>query len=158
MFCVDGPKPSYSEVSLVAVLVAAFAFLFYVEDPLLLSSAFLVFLAINVAGWVYLRRLAGPFSRAAAKSYLASRDRVGEIKVMLYDEYMFGRWQWWRFGVGFALLVVLAVTSFGFVPLPRELDGMSRSRFSRCWRWRCSRSGSGTSASSSRFSGKGSSG
>jgi hypothetical protein len=114
----DGPKPSFSEVGLMIVLVAAFAFLFYVEDPLLLSSTFLVFLTINVAGWVYLQHVARPFSRAAAESYLASHDRVGEIKVMLYEEYMFGRWQWWRFGVGFALLVLLAVTSFGFAPLP----------------------------------------
>ena len=114
----DSPKRTLAEIGLVAILVAAFAFLFYAENPVVLSSTFLLFLATNVLGWVYIQRVARPLSSAAADSYRVARDRVGKIKVMLYEKYMFGRWQWWRFAVGFTLLIALATTSLDLAPLP----------------------------------------
>lgn len=121
----SGPKPTINEIALAALIVAGFAFLFYVESLALLSAAFLLFLAANVAGWLWLRRLVRPHAAAAARFYADSRDAVGQVKTMLYEEYMFGRWQWWRFVVGFAVLSLLTAVAYGpmtvYAGVSREL-------------------------------------
>ncbi len=108
----DAPPFSIKEMAFVAVLVVAFGFLFYVEDPAVLAPVFLLFLTINILGWFYLKRVMHQFSRHAFRAYQETHDTLGEIKTIIYENYMFGRWQWLRFGTGLILLVILTAITF----------------------------------------------
>lgn len=114
----DAPKPTVNEVGIAIVILAGFVFLFYVENPALLSTVFVFFLAANVGGWVYLQRVMRPFAEEARRNYENSRDVVGEVKTLIYQGYMFGTWQWWRFATGFGLLAALTGVAFDVMRLP----------------------------------------
>lgn len=114
----DAPKPAMNEVAVAAVVFAAFAFLFYVEQPQYLSIAFISFLALNVGGWVFLCHRLRPFARQALKGYRDRDETVHEVKTLLYQDYLFGQWQWWRFAAGFAVLAALLGVSFDMVTIP----------------------------------------
>ena len=119
---VDAPGPSAKHIAVALIVAVAFTFMFYVDNLSLLSGVFIAFLAANVGGWFFLTRVLRPLSREALKHYRESADRIGEIKVMIFEGYMFGRWQWFRFGMGFALLVFLALTTLRVFQPPFGLD------------------------------------
>lgn len=112
----DAPKPAATEVAVAAVILAAFAFLFYVENPRLLSVVFVLFLAADVGGWVFLRRLIWRFAEKTRREYREAGNVVYELKTLIFQDYLFGKWKWWRFAIGFGLLTVLTAVAFD-VPL-----------------------------------------
>lgn len=118
----DAPGPSPTDIGIAGVIVAAFGFLFYVENPAVLSGVFIAFLAANVGGWVFLTWFLRPLCRQALRFYQDTGDRIGEIKITIFEGYMFGRWQWWRFAMGFALLIVLTLFSLRLLHPPFGLQ------------------------------------
>lgn len=106
--------------TLVALAIAVgFAFLFLVNDMRTLSVTFILFLAANVLGWLYIRRRLEPLVAETERLYDSGNDALGLVKTAVFRDYMFGRWQWYRFSLGLSLLILLAGIAFG--PLTRVI-------------------------------------
>lgn len=118
----DGPGWRMDD-TLVALLVAiGFVALFMIKNIQLLSILFLSFLFLNVMGWLYLRKRVKPFLQHAIKKYKTEHDSMALVRSIIYREYMFGKWQWWRFCVGSVLLVFLAAIAFGANAMALQID------------------------------------
>jgi hypothetical protein len=113
----DAPNQRIAGVAITALILSGFGFLFYVENTLVLSTVFIIFLAVNIGAWVYLKRKVAPFADAAQQHYNCEGDVVAEVKTLIYKDYMFGAWQWWRFVVGFLLLGILTLIASNKIQL-----------------------------------------
>jgi hypothetical protein len=117
----DPPTSRWQDIAVGIFIVCAFGLLFYLENERLLAAALCTFLGLNVSAWVYLRSATESLVRASADEYRASGDVVGQVKTLLFREYMFGAWQWYRFGAAGALVVLLTLVAFDLIPLPSRL-------------------------------------
>lgn len=110
------PKPTVREFGLMVMMFVLFGLLLYVERPTLVAGLWLFFFVVDVLGGRYLQRLARPFVRAARETYRNGRQQFNIVKMDVYEDYFFGRWRWWRNGIGVLLLVMLAAVAFGGLP------------------------------------------
>jgi hypothetical protein len=120
----DPPTSKWQDIAVGAFIVCAFGLLFYLENERLLVVALCTFLALNVVAWSYLRATTDALVLASAEEYDVGGDVVGKVKTLLFREYMFGAWQWYRFGTGGALVALLALVAYELLPLP---SGMTTS-------------------------------
>ena len=99
-------------------IVGAFGVLFYLNDERFMATAFCAFLVLNVIAWTYLRRTTKLLVDASAAEYRRAGDVGAEIQTLLFREYMFGSWQWRRFGLGALFFGLLLALGFDVLPLP----------------------------------------
>ncbi len=81
------------------------------------ALALTAFWAINVVAWRYMVGVLKGAIRQSASHYGRTREYIDLEKLRIIERYVDGRWQWWRFAVGGALVLALvALVFFAHVP------------------------------------------
>lgn len=118
----SAPKPTIKEIGIIAVLVIGCSLLFYLENQFYISVIFVIFIGTNIVGWVWLKKLTKPLVDESLTAYKNNCDLKGTVKINIFVEYMFGKWQWHRFIVGILLLISLIPMSLGLFPTPIGIE------------------------------------
>ncbi len=78
----------------------------------LASILLFIYLVFNIIIWQYLVRVAKPLIILSQKIYIEEKDYFNFNKLVVFKKYLYGRWQWWRFGIGLALILTTIVVTF----------------------------------------------
>lgn len=97
-----------------AAITLAFAVLCLVSAPTHFSLALLVFNLLGIASWLYLVRVVLPHAIEQSESFFRDNSNyLGLEKLRLvFDRYLSGSWQWYRFTAGFILVAAIAYFAF----------------------------------------------
>jgi hypothetical protein len=108
----DGTLPSRG--ILTAVLLAAlFGLLCWVPSPRVFAILLGLFLALNVVSWRFLVTRITRKATGDARQLNASRKNYGEVACLqIWNRYMDGRWQWYRFLAGALLIIAINAMAF----------------------------------------------
>ncbi|MFP4073270.1 MAG: hypothetical protein ACLFVZ_04450 [Actinomycetota bacterium] len=119
----DGKFP-WQGYALGASLALVFGVMCFVDNPRHFAIALTVFLGINVVGWRYLVRKLRPEAYARSlERYRNDKDGMSMFRLEVFYRYIAGKWQWYRFLYGAALLLPLYYLAF-FDSAARVGDGM----------------------------------
>lgn len=97
-----------------AAITIAFAALCYVNAPTHFSLALLAFNLLGITSWLYLVRVVLPPAIEKSESYFRKDSNYLCIEKLrlVFDRYLSGSWQWYRFAFG--LILVVAISYFAF--------------------------------------------
>jgi hypothetical protein len=103
-------KRVYSLLLWCVTLVVVFAALWRIHTFAMFSLALIIFLAIDwVLGRYYYRHLLRIQFDASRKQFLAKNDLLSALEVDIVDDFMNGRWIYWRQGFGFAWVCLFLI-------------------------------------------------
>ncbi|MGH6924388.1 MAG: hypothetical protein ACRED5_11685 [Propylenella sp.] len=98
-------------LAVVASIFVAFAVLLFVrDDDRKLVIALAAFISVNVLSWrFFVRNIVGPIIAASRATYLKAGDFIGIERLKLMERYIAGDWQWRRFAVMSAMVLLASV-------------------------------------------------
>lgn len=119
-------------ISIAVAVSVAFGILCWVQTFEDFVWALVAFWLLNLVAWRYfVRSLVTPIVSASRKISVQTGRRLLQARIDLMDEFLRGKWQWWRFGTGFAGLAILACLTFKPVTdsLTHTLTGITAAGF-----------------------------
>ncbi len=114
---VEPPPPKRAIATCIgtAVVIAIpFAILCYVDSPRAFAVALSAFLVFDIVSWLVLIRWVLPGAVAKTANYYKSEGlylQLIQLKLFVND-YLRGRWHWWRSGVGAVIVAAIDVVAF----------------------------------------------
>ena len=118
----QGRFPWKEGILATVAIVGVFAILCVVSSATWFGVVLAVFLAINVAGYIYIRSLIMPTIEESRKEYTKDEDQNSLFKLKIVEAYMTGPWQTYRFVYAFAAIGI--VIAMGFSRLPQLLSSV----------------------------------
>jgi hypothetical protein len=113
-----GGRLAKKDAGVILGIAVGFAVLCIVSDSYRgFALALTVFWAGNVAAWRYMVRALKAAIRQSYVKYGKAGEYIDMERVRVVERYVDGRWQWWRFAVGGALVLGLDALVF-FADLP----------------------------------------
>ena len=94
------------------VLMLVFGILCWVDDFKTFSFVLLGFWIINFFAWRYFKNEVQDSLDETEKIYREKLDIYGLVKFYTVKEYIAGRWQYWRFGIGAIVLIFICLIYF----------------------------------------------
>lgn len=114
---VDAPPRKWTDLLLMVGVAVGFAWLFTVQNPRHMTIAFICFVIVNMVGWVYLKKRTIEHVNRALEEYQQKKDIGSVLRTEVYQDYMFGAWQWYRFAAGIGFLLILVLIAFTSLPI-----------------------------------------
>ena len=110
--------------ALVGFAVVAAVLLWASDSDQRFAGALSVFLAANIAGWVYIVRRVRPIIHASELQY-KDKDFAELERLHVVKDYIAGNWQWHRFVV--MCLLVVIVDLICFTSAPKVIESITHS-------------------------------
>jgi hypothetical protein len=108
-------KMTWKMISSILTLVVIFSvlcYLAYFQMYKLAAVLLFIYLVFNIIIWQYLVRVAKPLITVSQKIYLKEKDFFNYNKLVVFKKYLFGNWQWMRFGIGLALILITIIVTY----------------------------------------------
>jgi hypothetical protein len=118
----QGRFPWKGGVLATLAIACVFALLCIVPSAKWFSIVLVLFLAINIAGYIYILVLIKHAITNSRKEYADRKDYNSLVKLKVVETYMTGRWQWYRFG--YAIIAIGIIMAMSFSHLPQVLNSL----------------------------------
>jgi hypothetical protein len=106
-------KLSATAVALIVLFGCVAAVLFWAADgDQKFAAALALFFALNILGFAYILWFIAPIIVASRNRYVQGKNFFSMAQLDIVTGYMTGAWQWYRFGLGFVLVIVIDLICF----------------------------------------------
>lgn len=105
-------KLTISAISTIIITGIAFGILCSVQTPQAITIVLSIFFIVNVISWQFLiHYVQKPFLKSKQK-YEQAENYFVFLKLEIVEQYLYGNWQWKRFGAGLIVLLALNIIVF----------------------------------------------
>lgn len=87
-----------------------FGILCWVHTYKAFAIALTVFFGFNIISWRFLLKFLKPTLDVNKKK--VAKSIIGKFKIEIIEKYLWGNWQWFRFGIGFLVLIIINILAF----------------------------------------------
>jgi hypothetical protein len=106
-------KFSFSAIMMILLLAIIFFFLCYFKSKRIFALILDAFMISNIYGWQYLIKFISDSVKENKEFYNSENKNFrNEYLRIMVEDYLKGCWQYWRFGVGIFMLIIINILVF----------------------------------------------